>query len=312
MGTILAFGLSVVAGLLLDRIDKSVKSSNEFAKILDYPLLGLVPEFNRALDGNSLGSRSISQETLENYRSIYSSLKVANFESPAKVITITSSVHGEGKSEVTANLAAAIAHSRRRVLLIDADLRKPVQHELWQIGNNAGLSHLLSEKSNLEDSIHQLSPYLSVMTAGLAVAEPSLFFESGQMKGMLDKVKEEYDYIIFDSAPILPEPDVLMLGRVSEGIVFVGQPKYVRKADVIAASKLIEKAKLSVIGLIVNRVSRNEQQENRAPFSYAYRTPGENNSFQSSDFQNAVHNVAGVSQAPVDKVFSNSGSKTRG
>ncbi|MBT9317466.1 GumC family protein [Leptothoe spongobia] len=309
-GTFLALGLAVATGLLLDRIDKSVKSVSEFTRILNYPLLGLVPEFNKALEGNSLGARSISQETLEIYRGIYSSLKVANFDSPAKIITVTSSVHGEGKSEVTANLAAAIAHSRRRVLLIDADLRKPVQHELWRIDNDAGLSHLLSEKSALEESIHQLSPHLSVMTAGLAVAEPSLFFESTQMKEMLNQVKEEYDYIIFDAAPILPEPDVLMLGQVSEGIVFVGQPKYVRKADVVAANQLMEKAKLSIIGLVVNRVSRNEQQENRAPFSNVYRVAGENPTYQ-GDFQNAVHDGDTGLKTSANKVFSNSGLNSR-
>ncbi|MGD1854738.1 MAG: GumC family protein [Leptolyngbyaceae cyanobacterium] len=308
MGTVMALGLSVAVGLLLDRMDKTVKSASELSKILKYPLLGLVPEFNKALEVSSFGPRSISQETLEIYRSIYSSLKVANFDSPAKIITITSSVHGEGKSEITANLAAAIAHSRRRVLLIDADLRKPIQHELWQVDNKAGLSHLLSEKSSLEDSIHQLSPYLSIMTAGLAVAEPSLFFESAQMKEMLKTLKEEYDYILFDSAPILPEPDVLMLGQVSEGIVFVGQPKYVRKADVAAASQLMDKAKLSVIGMIVNRVSRNEQQENRTPFSYAYRVTGESDVYQSDIKNNIYGNADQVSQASVDKVLSNSGS----
>ena len=238
-------------------------------------------------------------------------MKVSSFDSPAKIITITSSIHGEGKSDTTANLAAAIAYSRRRVLLIDADMRKPVQHQLWNIDNNVGLSHFLSEKSGLEEAIHQLSPYLSVMTAGITVAEPSLFFESSQMIAMLNQIRENYDYIIFDAAPILPEPDVIMLGQVSEGVIFVSQPKYVRKTDVEAASRLLDKTKLPVIGLIVNRVSHNEQQENRAPFSHAYRIAED-----SIAYQGGGENVPDSGDTPlktsVDKVFSNSGSSSRG
>ncbi|MEM1241460.1 MAG: polysaccharide biosynthesis tyrosine autokinase [Cyanobacteria bacterium P01_H01_bin.26] len=312
LGTFLAFGLAVAAGLILDRTDKSLKTASEFSKILDYPLLGLVPEFNKAIGEASLNSRSISQEALEVYKGIYSSLKVINLEAPAKVIAITSSVHSEGKSEVAANLAAAIAHSRRRVLLIDADLRKPVQHELWQINNAAGLSHFLSEKSSLDSVTHQLNPYLSVMTAGLAVAEPSLFFESSRMKEMLHEVKEDYDYIILDTAPVLPEPDTLMLGQVSEGVIFVGRPKHVQKTDVLAAKNLIEQAKLSVIGLIINCVSRYEQKENRAPFSYAYRTAGENIDYRSDAQQPAGHGNVAMLQTATDEMFSSSGSNGRG
>lgn len=310
LGAGMAGGLAIAAALVLDRMDKTVKTADELTKVLDYPVLGLVPEFNNAFRETPLLSRSTSQETLGIYRSLYSSLKVVNLEVPAKVITITSSVYGEGKSEVAANLAAAIAHSRRRVLLIDANLRKPVQHELWQIDNNTGLSHLLSEKSSLASAVHQLNPYLGVMTAGLPVAEPSLFFESARMKEMINEVKEEYDYILFDTASLLPEPDTLMLGQVSDGVILVGQPKYVRKADVLTAGKLIEKARLSIIGLVVNRVSAHEQKAQEFPFTHAYQTAEEYSVHHGEEAQGASSNVALLHSAS-EKMLSNSGPNGR-
>lgn len=303
LGTVMACGSSIAAALFLDSMDKSVKTASELTKILDYPVLGLVPEFNKAIKETPILSRSVSQEILSVYRSLYSSLKVINLESPAKVIAVTSSIHGEGKSEVAANLAATIAHSRRRVLLVDANLRKPVQHNLWQIDNTTGLSHLLSEKSSLAAAVHQLNPYLGVMTAGLPVADPSLFFESPRMKEMISEVKVDYDYVLFDTASILPEPDTLTLGQVADGVILVGQPKYVHKADVAAVSKLIEKVKLSILGLVINRVSEYEQKGELAPFKYDYQSV-EEHSLDYSD------NVAPL-QTSNGRMLSNSGHQSR-
>lgn len=271
LGFFVSLMLSALTGLLLDSSDKTVKTADELARLLNYPLLGLIPEFSKIVQKDLCAARHISPDLLDTYRSIYSSIKVVNLDASTQVIAVTSAVHKEGKSSIAANLAAAIAQSRRRVLLIDADLRTPVQHQLWQIPNDVGLSHLLSEKSNLATAIHQCNPYLSVMTAGLLVAEPSLFFESIHMTEMLREAKENYDYIIFDTSPVLTEPDALLLGQVSDGLIFVGQPKHVHKSDIVAASQLIERAKVKVIGLAINRVSNYEQKVNRIPFSLAHQ-----------------------------------------
>ena len=311
LGTIVSFILAVSTGLILDRIDKTAKTSNELIKLLGYPLLGLIPDFEKPIVGTLPIDMAMSQESLDIYRSVYSSLKVTDLETSTQVIAITSAVHHEGKSEVAANLAKAISQSRRRVLLIDADLKTPVQHQIWQVSNELGLSHLLSGASGLDAAIHQIDSFLSIMSAGLPVAEPSLFFESASMKDLIHRVKSIYDYIIFDASPILAEPDALLLGRVSEGIIFVSQPKYVQKADILAARHLIEQAKLAVMGLVVNRVSRDEQKGNRIPFSHAYQT-AENNSHYSGKTQGRDDGDGVIPHKASDKVLSNLSANGRG
>lgn len=310
LGSVISLMLSILMGLVLDRSDKTVKTAGDLGKMLDYPVLGLIPEFSRMAQENMRIARRNLPELLDIYRSIYSSLKVVSFENSAQVIAITSSIHKEGKSEVAANLAAAIAQSHRRVLLIDADLRTPVQHQLWQIPNDIGLSHLLSEKSNLAAAIHQHDPYLSIMTAGLTVADPSIFFESSRMREMLNEAKAEYEYIIFDASPILTEPDALLLGQVSEGIIFVSQPKYVQKSDVSMAINLIEKAKLTVMGLIINRVSSHEQKLSRVPFSHTYQEAEQPNSYQ-RNLQLIGHSDIPIRDSSNSQMLSNGVSKNR-
>lgn len=288
---ILAFALA----LMLDRLDPSLKTVDALEKQLGYPLLGVIPSFeapqSRTLAPQFQGQQNFSSrivafnlnshQVLQAYQGIYSSLRVANLKNIPRVLAVSSSVYGEGKSEISANLAASMAQSGQKVLLIDADLRTPTQQALWGIENVVGLSDILSDTSRLEESVHSITPNLSVVTAGSMAANPLLFFESPLLKELVQTASKNYDYIIFDTPPVVPVPDVLILGKAIQGLLFVAQPNRVHGKNIQAAKHILTQTNLPILGLVANQVDDNEVKSHVTPFSgeyygsetkYSYRT----------------------------------------
>ncbi|PSR17854.1 lipopolysaccharide biosynthesis protein [filamentous cyanobacterium CCP3] len=275
-GTFLGSLLGVACAFFLDLVDKSVKTAKDGEMLLGYTLLGLVPKFrSRGSDNsttylaNRLGTAGLSAyiPALDRdqpmvsaaFQMLQANLKFTSSDTSHRIIAITSSVSEEGKSEVSANLAATLAHSGKQVLLIDADLRSPSQHHIWDVVNRGGLSQVLIREETQQDVIHQVFENLTLMTAGALPPNPLAILDSERMADLLQQLKRQYDYILIDTPPLLGAADAAVMGRMSDGVLLVLRPRKVDSANALAAKSFLERSQANVLGVVANGVDINNE-----------------------------------------------------
>ncbi|SFS54510.1 CpsD/CapB family tyrosine-protein kinase [Paenibacillus sp. BC26] len=194
----------------------------------------------------------------EIYRSLRTKISFSNRDVALKSVMITSALPGEGKSTTAANVAVTYAQANKRVLLIDADLRTPVQHHIFGLNNDRyGLSTALADHSELEAVIQQTSiENLYVLTAGPEPDGPSELLDSLEMTALLEIAKERFDIVIIDTPPIMTVTDPLILANKSDGVVLVVKPGKVKNDIAAKAMAALEYGQATVIGAVLNRAGR--------------------------------------------------------
>ncbi len=173
-------------------------------------------------------------------------------------IVITSSVSGEGKSEVAANLAATLAQTERRVLLVDADMRQPSQHHIWGLIDSVGLSNVIVDRDEFYQCKQTITKNLSVLTAGTLPPNPLALIDGDRMTFLIDLFSQSYDYIVFDTPPLAGAPDAAVLGKMVDGVLLVVRPGVVNLASATAAKLLLERSEANILGIIANGVNSKE------------------------------------------------------
>ncbi len=266
--------LGVAVAFFLDLIDRTLKTVKDGEQIFGYVLLGVIPRFDLsknydlpeyAAEEDGLPSRRII--TLESvypilsgaYQMLQANLRFISSDKKLKALVMTSSIAGEGKSEVSANLAAAIAQTNRRVLLVDADMRTPSQHHLWNIVNSVGLSHVLVGEGSLERALQPVTDNLTVLTAGVVPPNPMALLDSDRMAALIELFREQFDYVIFDTPSLTGSADAAVLGSLADGVLMVMRPRHVSYDRAIAAKHLLDRSGAPVLGMVANGVdSKND------------------------------------------------------
>jgi polysaccharide biosynthesis transport protein len=282
-GLAIGLMLGVAAAFLLDLIDRSLKSVKEAQSFFGYSLLGLIPRFKTheaalpmdlSLTGISprvvtaTGPRSIIHEA---YRMFQANLKFTSLDKKTRTILITSSISGEGKSEVAANLATTLAQSGKKVLLIDVNMRSPNQHHLWGMMNSMGLSNVIVDPEDLPQAIQEITQNLSLLTSGVMPPDPLTLLESEAMAQLMQKVSQQYDYVLLDGPSLVGMADAGILGKLADGVILVVRPGVVTSVGATAAKELLRRSNSNVLGIVANGV--NLKQE---PDSYFYYTSNNN------------------------------------
>jgi polysaccharide biosynthesis transport protein len=261
LGVLMGLFLANLTAILLEMQDRSLKTIAEIKQRFAFQVLGIVP-----LDAlqNSQGGLVVQREpdsfASEIYRMIQTNLKFLAANRQPKVILMTSSVPGEGKSLVAANLAAAMAQLGRKVLLIDADLRKASQHDLWQISNKAGVKDVVAHKTPLSQVVTQPMKQLDLLTAGTIAPNPLALLDSPEMSQLVATARKEYELVIIDAPPLAVTADVLTLSKLTDGIVFVSRPGVVEHESAELAKETLYNAHLEqqVLGMVINGVKPKE------------------------------------------------------
>ena len=251
--------LSNLTAIILDKQDRSLKNIAEIKKKLPYKVLGIIPanKFSRREDGIMV-QQDPDSYTSEVYRMIQANLKFMTSQRPPKVILVTSSIPGEGKSTVTANLAAAISQLGRRVLLIDGDLRKASQHQLWNVDNQQGVKDILTEKLSLSEVTQQPMDNMELLTSGEIISNPLSLLDSVEMSELVARARREYDLILIDSPPLPVTADVLTLSKLVDGILFVSRPGVVEHESAELAQETLISTGQKVLGMVINGVDPKE------------------------------------------------------
>ncbi len=204
------------------------------------------------------------------YQMLQANLKFLKPDQGLKTVVVTSSVSKEGKSTVSANLALSLSQMGRRVLLVDADLHYPMQHHIWGLTNRVGLSHLVVNQAELSDAIAVVQDNLSVLSAGAIPPNPLALIDSNRMNSLVNDFAATYDFVIFDAPPLALVPDVLMLGKMTDGILLVAHLGVVDLASAITTKERLSQSGLEVLGLIINGVIVNQEPDNYLRHVKAY------------------------------------------
>jgi capsular exopolysaccharide synthesis family protein len=171
-----------------------------------------------------------------------------------RVILVTSATPGEGKSFVAANLALAGAYVGKRVLLVDADMRRPRQHRVWEIHNLLGLSNILAGQTQLKNAVQEVSPLVKMLPAGKIPPNPVTLLDSQCMADLVEEASKDYDFVIIDTPPLTAVTDPLIVGKYVDGLLLVVRPGKVEYSAVNAAKSLLTQAKLPILGMVVNGI----------------------------------------------------------
>jgi polysaccharide biosynthesis transport protein len=270
IGGFLGLFLGAATAFMLDSADKRIKTADEAKALLPgYPVLGQIPVFANQKQLPKIGKSGRTPGLLvltgnggieaEAFRMLQTNLQFLNADNSLRALAVSSSQAGEGKSTVAANLALAVAELGKKVLLVDADMRKPSQHMIWRQGNQEGLSNVLTGQCSEQSAIVEVHPNVFLMTAGVIPPNPVILIDSVQMSESIERWSNDYDLVIIDAPPLTVAADAAMLGSQVAGLLFVLRPNVADKESVEYASEIIAQSKLKVLGMALNGVNLEKQ-----------------------------------------------------
>jgi capsular exopolysaccharide synthesis family protein len=251
-------GLIVGVGLafFIEYLDTSVKTIDDVERALQLPVLGVIPQ-----NVGSLMKEDAENHHAEAYRVLRTHIQFSCKDEKLNTIAIVSAGAGEGKSTTTLNLATIFAQSGGRILVVDSDLRRPTLHKILGLSNNIGLVSYLLKQNTLEEVIQRTSlPTLDFMASGKLPSSSMGVLNSPQMKDLITELKQRYDYIFFDSPPILGVSDASVLASEVDMAIQVIQYRRYPQPMNIRAKQLVEKVGGNLIGIVLNNINMSQDE----------------------------------------------------
>lgn len=192
----------------------------------------------------------------EQYRLIRTNLLFSSVEKDIKLLVVTSPESGDGKSTTAANLAIVLAQQGKQVLLVDTDLRKPSVHYTFKASNLNGLTSVLTKERTLKEAIIKTSiSNLFILTSGQIPPNPSELLGTKCMEMIMEEMKQQFDYVVFDTPPILAVTDAQIIANKCDGVVLVVASEKTHREKALKAKELLEKAKSCLLGVVINGVN---------------------------------------------------------
>lgn len=191
----------------------------------------------------------------EAYRMLRTNLGYTGVDKKHQIILVTSSRMQEGKSTTVSNLAITMAQSDHKVLIIDADMRRPKIHKLFGLDNLFGLTDLIVKNQSLDQVVKHCGQVknLDIITSGEIPPMPSEILDSKKMQSMLDSLRDMYDYIIIDSPPILSVSDASILARIVDGVLLAVASNETHVDAIVTARRALEKVEANLIGSVLTK-----------------------------------------------------------
>jgi len=204
----------------------------------------------------------------EQYRTIRTNIQFSMVDKNLKTLVCTSSIPAEGKSTTISNLAVTIAQQGQKVLLVDADLRKPTIHQIMEVKNQIGLTNMLTKSETTKKAVLKApkTANLFILPSGPIPPNPSELLGSKKMENLISTFLEEYDLVLFDTPPVLAVADAQILSGRCDGVILVIRSKQTEKKNLVKAKELLERTKSNLLGTVFNGVDQKE-----AHYYYYYR-----------------------------------------
>lgn len=298
IGFMLGFLLATGIVVLRYMFDNTIKSGDDATERFKLPLIGEIPFY--AFGKKIVKDKGVSKVLInlkvkkpavesdkerktmlnvkvpfavqEAYNTMRNNMMFSLSTEKNNVFVVSSPLPGEGKSTTVANLCIAIGETKSRVLLVDADLRKPVQHKMFELTNNEGLSTVLAGMCDFEKAVHKkVHQNLDVLTAGPIPPNPSQILASENMVEFINNVREKYDYIVIDTSPINVVSDSLVVAKSTAGLILVTRQDITTYDQVERAIGSVKMLDVNMLGIVVNSTEANGGKYGRhSKYGYKY------------------------------------------
>jgi polysaccharide biosynthesis transport protein len=254
LGLMLGFGLA----FLREFLDRSLKTPEELEVAADAPVVGTIPPFKAHKQPIPVAEQPRTSAA-EAFRKLRTNFAFLGVDRQSICCVVTSPSASEGKSTVTANLGIALAQAGQRVAVVDADLRKPTLHKLFDLPQRVGTTTVLLDQASVHDAIQFLGPDMpSVLTCGQLPPNPSELLGSRRMQELLAELRVSYDVVLIDCAPMLPVTDPMVVSRFADGILLIARAGSTTRDQIQAAKAVSTKAGAKVFGTVLNGTSVGE------------------------------------------------------
>ena len=283
IGAVAGMLIAVLIIILIDFFDNTVKDSETISKKHQLAVLGEIQERGakksrqKEREHYLITDKTVPFNITESYKAMRTNLIFSLSTSDKKIVAVSSALPGEGKSTIAANLAIAFSQlNENKVLLIDADMRKPVQHRLFNVKNNAGISEYLGKMKQKAECIKKSDvPNLDIMPSGSLPPNPSELLGSEQMEKLLSEVSAEYDYIIIDMPPVNIVSDPLTIGSSISGMVVVTHYGKTTYDDVDGLMCKVQTSDTKLLGFVLNEIKSKHNGKYCYSKKYKYYSYGD-------------------------------------
>lgn len=267
LGFFLALIVSAGIVLLKEYIDDSVRNIDELERQLKIKIIGSIPFINTKNGNGSLRTsetlrRTLISEipdgspTIEAYKILRTNILYLSPDDKIKSITVSSATKGEGKSTTVINLGITLSQLGKRVLLVDADLRKPVLSKVLDVQSEKGLVHMIREEDDYKSYIKETGfKNLYLIPHGEKTMHSTEIFESHKMQHVITTLENDFDYIIYDSPPMLSVADPAIIARYTDGILWVVQFKRAKKQELVYTKKMLTNLNTNILGFVLNNIN---------------------------------------------------------
>jgi capsular exopolysaccharide synthesis family protein len=278
--------LGVFAGLVLgvgfaflrERVDDRIKTRAELERRMGAPVIAAVPRvqgWRRPEDAQLILRRDPKNPVSEAYRTLGTNIQYIASQQQLRVIMVTSSMGGEGKSTTTSNLAVVLAQTGKRVILISADLRRPRIHSFFGLRNDVGLSNVLSEGIALAQVARDPGiPNLRIITGGFIPNDPAALLGSQRAARFIESLRDVADFVLIDTPPVLAVADASVLAPLVDGAVFVVDADHSSRSAMVQSRDQLEHAGANIIGIVYNNFDPGQSSAYPYYASYYYQYYG--------------------------------------
>jgi capsular exopolysaccharide synthesis family protein len=255
IGAVVGLGLGLALAFMVAFIDDRVKSAYQIESVLGLPLIGIVPKIRKSSQANRGQVVMNKSDALasEAFLTIHSNLRLKNKARNSKVMLVTSTRPGEGKSFVASNLALTFAKHGERVIIVDCDLRKPNLHNVLGVSNTKGVIDICGLHTPIESVvISERVPNLDVLTAGGRAVNPTNILNDESFGRLIEELRKRYDRVVIDTPPLAPVSDAMIILQHVDGVIFTLRFNFVRtRAAQFCARRLLETS-VPCFGAILN------------------------------------------------------------
>lgn len=254
----LVFGLVMGIGLafFIEYLDTSVKTIDDVERTFNAPVLGVIPQ-----NIGYLAQEGPESKHAEAYRVLRTNVLFSCKDDKMNSIVVVSAGAGEGKSTTAINLATVFAQAGQRVLIVDSDLRRPTIHKILNVSNNLGLTNYLLKQNSLAEVVQTTNvPMLDFMASGKLPNSSMGILGSAQMKSLISELKQRYDFVVFDSPPILGVSDASVLASEVDMVIQVIQYRRYPQPMNIRAKQMIEKVGGNYVGIVLNNINMAQDE----------------------------------------------------